>query len=324
MPQKSSVASTAKVPSKSGKSNWKDHRVTPKQPITTQERLKRLFTSLCAQIDGGHFGNAVKTCDKILRLEPADVDAQQTKLFLLLQTEQYSAALSLIESHSDPNQHAYERAYSLYRMQRESEARDILEDIKEAKGEDDRGVVHLEAQLSYREGLYREAFDLYNELLDTAEPNSEEHSDVLTNLQASQKHLDFINTGFLHALDALPTSTTSTLETAPPPVQQASITATAASASATAGVSAEHQHAKPTPKKVRTRRVPAGVIPGVTPPPDPERWLKKSERSTFGQGRRRRGGGGATQGAAAMESAPTQTGGAPHTSKSGAKGKKKK
>ena len=31
---------------------------------TDAERLKRLFTSLCAQIDGGYFTNALKTCDK--------------------------------------------------------------------------------------------------------------------------------------------------------------------------------------------------------------------------------------------------------------------
>ena len=51
-------------------------------------------------------------------------------------------------------------------------------------------------------------------------------------------------------------------------------------------------------KKPRTRRIPKGVVPGVTPPPDPERWLKKSERSSYLQAhaRRRRGGGGATQG----------------------------
>lgn len=35
-----------------------------KQPISTADQLKRCFTSLCAQIDGGHFSNALKTCDK--------------------------------------------------------------------------------------------------------------------------------------------------------------------------------------------------------------------------------------------------------------------
>lgn len=75
------------------------------------------------------------------------MDARQTKLFLLLQTEQYNAALTLIDSDEDPNHHAYEKAYTLYRLQRESDARDVLETIKKERGEGDRGIVHLEAQL---------------------------------------------------------------------------------------------------------------------------------------------------------------------------------
>jgi signal recognition particle subunit SRP72 len=39
-------------------------KTSPKPPLGVPERLSRLFTSLCAQIDGGHFNNAVKTCDK--------------------------------------------------------------------------------------------------------------------------------------------------------------------------------------------------------------------------------------------------------------------
>ncbi|KAF8911680.1 hypothetical protein CPB84DRAFT_1671701 [Gymnopilus junonius] len=329
MPTKSSAKSGTKPPSLPQKPSWKDHKATPKQPLPPQERLKRLFTSLCAQIDDGHFSNAVKTCDKILRLDPKDVDARQTKLFLLLQTEQYNAALSLIDEDDDPSHHAYDRAYTLYRLQRESDARDVLDTIKKEKGEDDRGIVHLEAQLNYREGSYQAAVDLYNELLDTAEPSSEEHSDILTNLQAAQKHLDFINTGFLRALDALPSSVTSTLETAPPPVPPQSAAAALSSVSALAEVQA--QTALNPTKKPRKSRIPPGVIPGVTPPPDPERWLKKSERSTFGQGRRRKGqggggGGGATQGSA-VENVPAQqaSASAGHAkSGGGGKGKKKK
>jgi len=308
------------------KHNWKDHKTTPKQPLSLQESLKRLFTSLCAQIDGGHFSNAVKTCDKILRLDPKDADARQTKLFLLLQTEQYSTALSLIDADDVHTHHAYERAYSLYRLSHESEAREVLESIKGNRdAEDSRGLMHLEAQLAYREGSYDVAFDLYNQLLDTAEPGSEEHSDILTNLQASQSHLDFINTGFLHALDSLPTSITSALEIAPPPqLPSAAVLPTSdfTTTNASSGV-----NSKQAPKKVRMSRVPAGVIPGVTPAPDPERWLKKSERSTFSQGKRRKGagGGGATQGSATVDSPLTQTAGLGHPSKpGGGKGKKKR
>ncbi|KAG6852915.1 hypothetical protein C0991_008174 [Blastosporella zonata] len=314
---------------------------TPKQPLTLAERLKRLFTSLCAQIDGGHFANAIKTCDKILRLEPADADANQTKLFLLLQTEQYDAALSLIDGSGE---HAFERAYSLYRLQHEEQAKSMLEQVKEQKGDTDRAAVHLEAQMNYRDGSYEQAVELYNQLLETAEPvrtflksqsihsstnenhqQSEEYSDILTNLQAAQKHLDFITTGFLHALDALPTSLTSTMESAPPPTHVQSQSSQPSAAASGAAVAVAKISTAPAPeKKVRKSRVPKGVVPGVTPPPDPERWLKKSERSTFGQGRRRKGqgGSGATQGSASVEvpvPAAPASGGA-----SKGKGKKKK
>ncbi|KAF5374696.1 hypothetical protein D9615_008926 [Tricholomella constricta] len=316
MANKPAATSSATTSRHKGKESAR--KTTPKQALSVAERLKRLFTSLCAQIDGGHFHNAIKTCDKILRLEPNDADANRTKLFLLLQTEQYDAALSLIDKNG---QHAFEQAYSLYRLQHEGEAKKVLEEIRQEKGDTDRGVVHLEAQLSYRDGSYEEAVELYNQLLETAEPQSEEHSDILTNLQAAQQHLDFMKTGFLHALDALPTSVTTTMESNPPPAQPSNAIAAAVASAALVSVAP----AASMERKARKSRVPLGVVPGVTPPPDPERWLKKSERSTFGQGRRRKGhgGSGATQGSAAVENAsPIST--PSHNKPSGSKGKKKK
>lgn len=81
----------------------------------------------------------------VLRLDPTDKDALQTKLFLLLQTDQYATALALTETAAD-HPYEYERVYSLYRLQREAEAADILDEIKK-QSEDVRGVSHLEAQL---------------------------------------------------------------------------------------------------------------------------------------------------------------------------------
>ncbi len=67
-----------------------------------------------------------------------DPDALQTKLFLLLQTERYGAALEL------PGCDGFEKAYALYRMQKGDEAREVL---KEVTGDAERGATHLEAQL---------------------------------------------------------------------------------------------------------------------------------------------------------------------------------
>lgn len=145
--------------------------------------------------------------------------------------------------------------------------------------------------------------------------SSDEHADILTNLEAAQKHLDFINTGYLHALDSLPSSATSNLETAPPPQPVVATAISSTSTTETAPVQKE--------KKPRTKRLPKGVVLGSTPPPDPERWLKKSERSTFGQGGRRRkgAGGGATQG---IVEGLTTSQSAGQGTKSSGKSKKKK
>jgi hypothetical protein len=56
----------------------------------------------------------------------------------------YAEALSLLDAEGPKE--TYERAYTLYRLQRENEARDILENMKK-RGKDDRGTAHLEAQL---------------------------------------------------------------------------------------------------------------------------------------------------------------------------------
>ncbi|KAF5354913.1 hypothetical protein D9756_005625 [Leucocoprinus leucothites] len=316
MPPPSATTARSKGTASKSRDGPGARKNTPKKHISEAERVRRYFSSLCSQIDGGHFANAIKTCDKILRIHPDDVDALSTKLFLLLQTDQYETALVVIDREKDKSKFAFERAYTLYRSREDTEAQQAIKSLKE-KNSDDRGLAHLEAQLFYRDGLYQEAYDLYNELLDSTDPDTEEHSDILTNLQAAQKHLDFINNDYLRAIDSLPTSITNAIETAPPPAPNPSIV-TVSSPSAQSQPSATSPEKS---KKVRKSRVPPGVVPGVTPPPDPERWLKKSERSTFNQGRRRRGGGGgATQGSASFD-APVS--GSALTNKGG-KGKRKK
>jgi len=121
-------------------------------------------------------------------------------------------------------------------------------------------------------------------------------------------------------MSQLPSSIISTLESAPPPVifQSTSVPASVEEP-------AKKPEAGEIKKKVRTKRVPNGIIPGVSPPPDPERWLKKSERTTYAHGKKRRGGGGgATQGATVgAESAPVTAPQGGRTSGKGKGGRKK-
>lgn len=58
MPPKLSANAIRKPPTQSRK------KVVRKKQISPQEKLKRLFKSLYAQVEGGHFRNALKSCDK--------------------------------------------------------------------------------------------------------------------------------------------------------------------------------------------------------------------------------------------------------------------
>ncbi|VDC05675.1 unnamed protein product [Peniophora sp. CBMAI 1063] len=283
----------------------------PKKLLSDSEKIKKLYATLVKQLDGAHFPNALRTTDKLLALDPNDADARQTQLFLLLQTDKYAQALDLLDHAPEGQDVAYERAYCLYRLQREEDADTALDELMAAKP-DDRGVQHLEAQLSYRQGQYGAAYDLYNSLLDSAEPGTDEHADITTNARAAHAHLDFVTSSFAGALDALPPSITSALESAPPPTLPSASTSTFTPVTAPTA-------AAPPKRAVRKKRVPKGVTPGVGPAPDPERWLKKTERSTYVPPRgKKRAGGGATQGFTPAAEGVPSAGGA-----SGGGGKKK-
>lgn len=98
----------------------------------------------------------------VLRVDPKDEDALQTKLFLLLQTEQYIQALTLISNVNDQNEQKeeegaffFEKGYTLHRLHREEDATEVLKVLKEGGSEDEnRGVAHLEAQLVRDSHLY--------------------------------------------------------------------------------------------------------------------------------------------------------------------------
>ena len=89
----------------------------------------------------------------VLRIDPKDRDALQTKLFLLSQTEQYAQALALIgdvnkQNDQDKEAFLFERAYTLHRLHQEGGATEVLKALKDRDDEEgNRGVTHLEAQL---------------------------------------------------------------------------------------------------------------------------------------------------------------------------------
>lgn len=85
----------------------------------------------------------------VLRLVPDDKDALDSKLFLLIQTDQYEAALELIKELPGPSDssHLFEQAYLLYRLQKEDEAAEMVKRAQEANSYEPRALSNLDAQI---------------------------------------------------------------------------------------------------------------------------------------------------------------------------------
>jgi len=78
-------------------------------------------------------------------MNPDDPDALSTKLFLLLQTDQYEAALVVIDRNKDKSKLTFERAYALYRSHEDDEAQRVIQSLEQ--NADDWSLAHLKAQL---------------------------------------------------------------------------------------------------------------------------------------------------------------------------------
>jgi signal recognition particle subunit SRP72 len=95
----------------------------------------------------------------------------------------------------------------------------------------------------------------------------------------------------------------SRLEAAPPALTSASVLPSVAAAATVQSAG----------RPVRKSRIPKHVVLGVTPPPDPERWLKKRDRARevrkSKKGKKEGMGAGATQGVivGAVPASPTPT-----------------
>ncbi|KAK4685474.1 signal recognition particle subunit SRP72, partial [Tremellales sp. Uapishka_1] len=305
----------------------------PRPARSAEERLPRLYKALTDQVDEGHFANAIKTCKKILILSPSSTSAFQTLLFLHLHTDNYTAALHLLQTPSGQSLD-FERAYCLYRLHREKEALEIL-----AKLDKTRKVLHLEAQITYRLGEYERAQEVYEELLegcdsvslslplgkklsDHPSKSSPEHPDILTNLQATSSHLTFISSTY-HAQLSLPSHVSSEAELE-------SYVPSLPTGWAGASTSAAPKKVVPAVKgdkigKKRRHNLPKGAVEGKIQNQDPERWIPLKQRTTFVNAQSKKKGGKESMGTGFTQG--STSGGAPGGgggSGGGAKGKKGK
>ncbi|BGO88509.1 hypothetical protein NBRC10512_003393 [Rhodotorula toruloides] len=154
----------------------------------------KLYHTLHDQIALQHYPQALRTVSKLLRIDPSDPLALQTRSQLLIALDSYADAL---RSPASQGTSRLARAYCLYKLGRVDEARTELDALEEedegASDEEDRAREVLRAQLLYRLGEFEQARDLFDDLASTAEQDSPELPDLQSNLSASTSQLDFLS-----------------------------------------------------------------------------------------------------------------------------------
>ncbi|KAK9247953.1 hypothetical protein V1506DRAFT_530278 [Lipomyces tetrasporus] len=128
--------------------------------------------------------------NKLLRQDPTDIKAKKAKVVALIKLDQYSEALKVFgDDELKPNELALERAYCLYRLGKLELANDLIV-VAIEKGEssvvEQRGLLHLKAQIAYRLEKFADAEETYDELSRGPYLVEGEDHDVLVNVLAIQ------------------------------------------------------------------------------------------------------------------------------------------
>ncbi|GAA96967.1 uncharacterized protein L969DRAFT_90375 [Mixia osmundae IAM 14324] len=335
------MAKTVKTPAIVSSSSAGKHRYAGlrRKARSGEARLAKREHALTAQIEAGLFHKALKTCRQILRIQPDSIDHQRVQGQILLALEDYTAALALLE-HVPACQ--LEIAYCCYKLGQVSRTADLLQHGEDSLDEGKaRGLRLLEAQVRYKQGDYREALKLYEDLLESSDPASPEHEDIQNNLQACQSRLAFASSLPDHIanmstpvemLEATPIQSLIAQHPRYRPTQ-----APASIISLNAETNSQSSKLSKQPAVVKTPKLPAHIAalpPAERPAPDPERWLPKRERSTWQDNRAKRekergkikkktaSQAGLTQGSSASAPAAKPVNSA-NAKKKGSKGKRK-
>ncbi|KDE02391.1 hypothetical protein MVLG_07050 [Microbotryum lychnidis-dioicae p1A1 Lamole] len=236
------------------------------KPITS--RRTALYRTLHDQLDSSALSNALKTCEKLLRLDPRDELALQTRLQLLIALDRFTQAVTAIEStHS-----ATYKSYCCYKLARPSETIVLVDDDgrqRQREQQDDRTAFVLRAQALYRLERFEEAKDLFEDLIASAEA-SPEVIDLRANVDACLQHLAFVSTTVPNALSVFTAARLDQLEDSP-------VLQLVHHKTNYGRPSASQSVAQAAPNQPRHRR--PKHLAAASTPPDEDRWLPKRNRA---------------------------------------------
>jgi len=145
-------------------------------------RIANSYAEINKGIQTENYSKVIKAANRIINEERSEEEAWQCKVVAQVQSEQFAEALQTITKSPIEKQQQFERAYCLYRLQREQEALTVLQ---ASPGHDLRHR-ELTAQIHYRLEQYAECHALYQQTAATRDDWAVERR---ANLAAAEVHL---------------------------------------------------------------------------------------------------------------------------------------
>lgn len=132
--------------------------------MAAEPNIPRFFTELQLAGEEGDFDNGLKIAERILSLVPDDKEALHCKVVCLVQQSKFQEAVKVIDAASKKSEkqlYLFEKAYCLYRLEKYSESRHLLQKLPQ----NEQRVRELLAQVSYRLESYDETRSIYATLV---------------------------------------------------------------------------------------------------------------------------------------------------------------
>lgn len=154
------------------------------------------LSSLLSRTDITDHEEVLKTANASLRKSKSDLEAQHVRIVALLKLDRYDDALRALEEGGDKLKQTaqIELAYVLYKCGRWDEAVDVA---REALKTNDRGLLHVFAQTSYRLEDFKQAKDVYAALVGRLRETQHEENDLRINGGAVDAQLEWKGQGHL-------------------------------------------------------------------------------------------------------------------------------
>ncbi|KAK9370862.1 hypothetical protein V1509DRAFT_615000 [Lipomyces kononenkoae] len=152
--------------------------------------LQELLEKLTVHAQNDEHTLVVDLANRLLKHNSSDVRAKKAKQVALIKLDRYAEALKVFgDDELKPCELALERAYCLYKLGK-LEAAKVLTDNAIRSGEDNatqqRGLLHLKAQIEYRLERFPDAAETYDMLSNSPYLVDGEEHDVLVNILAIQ------------------------------------------------------------------------------------------------------------------------------------------